>query len=189
MARNKSIHAKSLRRLSTSCVNNDISNNYNDKRILKLLDSINVRIISELVKNPTISSLSLAKRLDIPLSTLQRRRAKIENAILRRTYTFNYKAFGGRVGDFIIHVDKGKSDEVAQILLKKYKNNIAYCDTRINSMHNVSAHVVYKNTEELHNLIESIRSMDYVTGVASSETVRTVGDNNSEVILAFFNGK
>src|SRR5919199_6272923 len=94
MARNKSIHARSLRRLSTSCVNNDISNNYNDKHILKLLDSINVRIISELVKNLTISSLSLAKRLDIPLSTLQRRRAKIENAILR-TYTFNYKAFGG----------------------------------------------------------------------------------------------
>jgi hypothetical protein len=56
-------------------------------------------------------------------------------------------------------------------------------------MHNVSAHVVYKNTEELHNLIESIRSMDYVTGVAWSETVRTVGDNNSEVILAFFNSK
>ena len=187
MARNKSIHTESLPRLLTARVNNDISNDYSDKHILKLLDSINVRIVSELVKNPTISSLSLAKRLDIPLSTLQRRRAKIENAILKRTYTFNYKAFGGRVGDFIIHVDKGKSDEVAQILLKKYKNNIAYCDTRINSMHNVSAHVVYRNTEELHNLIESIRSIDYVTGVAWSETVRTVGDNNSEVILAFFN--
>ena len=83
--------------------------------------------------------------------------------------------------------DKGKSDEVAQTLLEKYKNNIAYCDTRINSQHNVSAHVIYKNTEELHNLIESIRSMDYITGVAWSETVRKVGDNNSEVISAFFN--
>lgn len=154
MARNMSIRTESLPRLSTARV--------------KLLDSINVRIISELVKNPT-TSLSLAKRLNIPLSTLQRRRAKIENAILRRTYTFNHKAFGGRVGDLIIHVDKGKSDEVAQTLLEKYKNNIPYCDTRINSQHNVSAHVIYKNTEELHNLIESIRSMDYITGVAWSE--------------------
>lgn len=187
MARNKSIRTESLPRLSTARVNNDISDSYSDKHVLKLLDSINVRIISELVKNPTISSLSLAKRLNIPLSALQRRRAKIENAILRRTYTFNHKAFGGRVGDLIIHVDKGKSDEVAQTLLEKYKNNIAYCDTRINSQHNVSAHVIYKNTEELHNLIESIRSMDYITGVAWSETVRKVGDNNSEVISAFFN--
>jgi hypothetical protein len=27
-------------------------------------------------------------------------------------------------------------------LLKKYENNIVLCDTRINSMHNVSAHVI-----------------------------------------------
>ena len=157
------------------------------KYVKKLLDSINIKIISELIRKPDISSFNLAKKLDVPLSTLQRRRAKIENAILRRTYTFNYKAFGGRVGDFIIHVDKGKSDEVAQILLKKYKNNIAYCDTRINSMHNVSAHVVYKNTEELHNLIESIKAMEYVTHVQWSEIVTMIGDNNSEVISAFFN--
>jgi hypothetical protein len=61
MARNKSIHTESLPRLSTARVNNDISNDYSDKHILKLLDSINVRIVSELVKNPTISSLSLAE--------------------------------------------------------------------------------------------------------------------------------
>ena len=60
------------------------------------------------------------------------------------------------------------------------------CDTRINSEHNVSAHVIYKNTEELHELIESVRTMDYVTGIDWSEMVEVIGDNNSEVMSAFF---
>jgi hypothetical protein len=84
-------------------------------------------------------------------------------------------------------VDKGKSKEVAQSLLKNYKNNVVSCDTRINSMHNVSARIIYKNTEELFHLIETIKTTDYVTGVQWSETVEIVGDNNSEVIAAFFN--
>ena len=133
-----------------------------------------------------MSSLALSKKLDIPLSTLQRRRARIEKVILKKTYTFNYKAFGGRIGDLIVSVDKGKSKEIAQILLKKYKNNIVSCDTRINSMHNVSAHVVYKNTEELYELIENIKTMDYVDGIQWSEMVEAIGENNSEVISAFF---
>ena len=176
MARTKSIHAEPF----TTKV--DIS----PKQVSKLLDDINIKIVSELVRQPDISSLVLSKKLDIPLSTLQRRRAKVEKAILRKNYTFNYKAFGGRVGDLIVDVDKGKSKEVAQNLLKKYKNNIVSCNTRINSQHNVSAHVIYKGTEELHELIESVRTMDYVTGVDWSEMVGVVGDNNSEVVQAFF---
>ena len=163
-----------------------IDNGSSSKYVSKLLDNINIRIISELLRQPDISSLALAKKVDIPLSTLQRRKARIEKAILKRNYTFNYKAFGARVGDIIVNVDRGKSKEVAQNLLKKYKNNIVSCDTRINSMHNVSAHVIYKNTEELFHLIESIKTLDYVTGVQWSEMVEIIGDNNSEVISAFF---
>jgi DNA-binding Lrp family transcriptional regulator len=151
--------------LKSSANNNDIYDNAASKYVSKILDSINIKIISELVRQPDISSLSLSKKIDIPLSTLQRRRARIEKAILKINYTFNYKAFGGRIGDLIIAVDKGKSKEVAQSLLKKYKNNIVSCDTRINSMHNVSTNIIYENTEELHELIESIKTMDYVTAV------------------------
>ncbi|HEY6882453.1 MAG TPA: Lrp/AsnC family transcriptional regulator [Nitrososphaeraceae archaeon] len=185
MTKSKSIRIESLQRISAN--NNDVYDNAAPKYVSKLLDSIDIKIISELVRQPDISSLSLSKKIDIPLSTLQRRRARIEKAILKRDYTFNYKAFGGRVGDLIIAVDKGKSKEIAQSLLKKYKNNIVSCDTRINSEHNISAHIIYKNTEELYDLIESIKTMEYVDGVHWSEMVEIMGDNNSEVISAFFN--
>ena len=184
MARTKSIRTESL---LTAKVDKNGSFGYSHKQISKLFDDINIKMISELVRQPDISSLSLANKLDIPLSTLQRRRARIERAILKRSYTFNYKAFGGRVGDLIVNVDKGKSKEIAQILLKKYKNNIVSCDTRINSIHNVSARIIYKNTEELYELIEDIKTMGHVAGVQWSEMVEPIGDNNSEVIAAFFN--
>jgi DNA-binding Lrp family transcriptional regulator len=183
MGRNKTVYTELSPK---SSINNGSSA---AKYISKLLDNINIKIISELVRQPDISSLALAKKLDIPLSTLQRRRARIENAILKRNYSFNYKAFGARIGDLIVSVDRGKSKEIAQNLLKKYKNNIVSCDTRINSEHNVSARIIYKNTEELFHLIENIKTMDYVTGVSWSEMVEVIGDNNSEVISAFFNSK
>ena len=56
-------------------------------------------------------------------------------------------------------------------------------------MHNISAHVVYKSTEELYELIESIKIMDHVNTLQWSEMVEVIGDGNSEVIRAFFNNK
>ena len=115
-----------------------------------MFDSTSLKIISELLYNPTIGSSSLAKKVHLPLSTFQRRRAKFEEAILKKTYTFNYKAFGGRVGDLIINVDKGKSDDVAQNILDKYKNNVIYCNTRIDLTHSV---LPMSFTEILQNCI------------------------------------
>jgi DNA-binding Lrp family transcriptional regulator len=183
MGRNNSIRTKS----SSGISNYGTFNDYSSKQASRLLDNTNLKIISELLKNPNISSLTLANRLDIPLSTLQRRRVRIEKAILKKTYTLNYKAFGARVGDLIVNVDKGKSDQVAQNILKKHKNSVVYCHTRIDLVHSVLAHVIYKNTEDLYYLIEDIKAMQYVIGVSWSEIVNVIGDNNSEVMSAFFN--
>lgn len=155
------------------------------KYISKLLDKINIKILFELVRQPEISSVTLAKKLNIPLSTVQRRRSKVEKAILKKTYTFNYKNIGCRVGDLIIDVDKGKSDQIAQSILKKHKNNVTYCHTRIDLAHSVLAHIIYKDSEELYYLIENIKAMEYVNSLSWSETVNVIGDNDSEVISSF----
>ena len=176
MGRSKSIRTESIQESSIDS---------SPKYVKKLLDSINITIISELIRNPDISSLNLAKKLDVPSSMLQRRRAKLEEAILKKTYTFDYESFGARVGDLIVNVDKGKSDDVAQSILKKYKNNVTYCHTRIDLVHSVLAHVIYKDTAELFYLIEDIKAMQYVNSMSWSETVNVIGDNNSEAISAF----
>jgi len=170
----------------TSLNKNDV-NEFNYKGLLKLVDDINLKIIEELVKNPSISIASLAAKLQIPLSSLLRRKAKLEKSVLIKTYHINLKASGGKTGDIVINVDKGKSREVAGSILKKYKSNVMTVSTRINSEHNVAAQIIYNDTAELHNLLENIKAMPYVTSLQWSEMLEMIGDNSPSVITAFFN--
>ncbi|MDQ2685922.1 MAG: winged helix-turn-helix transcriptional regulator [Thermoproteota archaeon] len=49
------------------------------------LDKINIEILRNIIKNPDIKSSEIAKYLNIPLSTIQRRRSRLESsAILKR---------------------------------------------------------------------------------------------------------
>ena len=91
------------------------------------------------------------------------------------------------MGDIVINVDKGKSREAAATILKRYKSNVMNVSTRINSEHNVAAQIIYNDSAELHNLLENIKSLPYVTSLQWSEIVEIIGDNSPSVITAFFN--
>lgn len=166
------------------------NNNYRIARKPSSPDSIDIQIVSEILRDHDISSSHLSKKLSIPLSTIQRRRARIENSLLKKEYTFDFMAFGARVGDIVIGVDKGRSKELARFLLQHYKANILSCTIRINSTHNVMAHIVYKDSKELYNLIESVKSQEYVGSVQWSEVIEEVmGEENNyfEVIKDLLN--
>ena len=128
-------HNKTRRAVEASAVSNNGINDFKVKAFLTLVDDINLKIIEELVKNPNASSMSLATKLQMPLSSLQRRRAKLEKSVLTKAYHINLKTSGGKVGDTIINVDKGRSREVAGSILKKFKSNVMNVSTRINSDH------------------------------------------------------
>jgi DNA-binding Lrp family transcriptional regulator len=159
---------------STTNKNNLQHNNNNYKHILKQPDIIDIKIISELLKQPDIGNTTISKKLKIPLSTIQRRRTRIENSILKKNYALDFKKLGARVGDLIINVNKGRSKELAQTILQKYKQNIISVDTRINSSHNVFAHIVFKDSTKLHDLIESVKSMENVIDVSWSEVIEVM---------------
>ena len=180
-------HNKTRKTLEASAVTNNGINDFKLKGLLTLVDDTNLKIVEELVKNPNTSSMSLATKLQMPLSSLQRRRAKLEKSILTKAYHINLKASGAKMGDTIINVDKGRSREVAESILRKFKSNIMNVSTRINSEHNVAAQIIYNDTAELHNLLENIKAMPYVTSLQWSEMVEMIGDNSPSVITAFFN--
>jgi uncharacterized membrane protein YhiD involved in acid resistance len=107
--------------------------------------------------------------------------------VLIKTYHIDLKASGGKMGDIVVNVEKGKSKEVATNILKKYKSNVMSVSTRINSEHNLAAQILYNDTAELHDLLENIKSIPYVTSLQWSEMVEMIGDNSPLVITAFFN--
>jgi DNA-binding Lrp family transcriptional regulator len=57
------------------------NDNDKNKKSPVRLDSINIRIISELVKNANAKSPEIAKKTKIPLSTVQRTKARLEESI------------------------------------------------------------------------------------------------------------
>jgi DNA-binding Lrp family transcriptional regulator len=133
-------------------------NNKDNKTELVLLDSLNTKIIKELVSNPNVRSATIASKYKAPLSTVQRRKARLENSILKKNYQINIRELGWRTADLFLSVEKGRSEELAKKLLDGNGNNNIILNTSLrigNPQINVSAQVLYKDSEELLEIIES----------------------------------
>jgi len=146
------------------------------------LDRINLKIIEELITNGDIKSSEIAEKINIPLSTIQRRRKRIEKAILKKTYQMDLTKLGYRTAQIFVDVQKGKAKETGEELLKKYDRNIVKASTRINSSNNLCLEVVYNGSDELHFLLEEIKALPLATKVDWSEQVMMIGDNLSAII-------
>lgn len=167
-----------------------IDNNKDNKTELVLLDSLNAKIIKELVSNPNVRSVTIASKYKAPLSTVQRRKARLENSILKKNYQINTRELGWRIADLFLSVEKGRSEELAKKILDSNGNNNIILNTSLrigNPEINVSAQVLYKGSEELLEIIESVKAIPYVKNVDWSETVKVVGSNNIGMLERLFN--
>jgi len=150
-------------------------------------DSLDINIIKELLIDSNIRTADIAARYRIPLSTIQRRRTRIESSILEKKYHLDIKKRDWRRGMILANVTEGKAKEVAKLILERYKNNTISSSTRINDQNNVIAEVIYSDPSDLHNIIEQIKGNPYVSTVTWSELVEVVGNNNAPLIHALSN--
>jgi len=140
-----------------------------------------------MVNDANVKSAVIAGRYKSPLSTIQRRRTKLERTLLKKKYQIDISQLGWRKADLMVSVDKGNCEQVAKRLLEECSSNVITTSLRIGDPQvNVMAEIFYRDSEELHNLMEDIRSMSSVTSVEWAEIVRIVGSNNIGVIDAIF---
>ena len=104
-----------------------------------------------MIKDADIGTSHLSRKFKVPLSTMQRRKRTLENSILNKKYEINHNELGWRAGDLIILVEKGKTTEAMEHILKNRDNNVISVSTRINSMHNIICRVIYHDSEELQS--------------------------------------
>ena len=174
-----------------SYISNNDDNDNSGKKNLVLIDELNINIIKELVNDGNIRSAVLARKLRTPLSTIQRRKAALEKSLLKKNYEIEVRELGWRTADIYLQVAQGKSEEIAKKLLVNNNNNNIVLSTalRIGDPEiNVSAHVFYKSSQELHTLIENIKAEPYVQSVEWSEIVKVVGINKVGMLEGLFNG-
>ena len=156
---------------------------------LPRLDSTDVNIIRELVNNPKARSADIAYKYKIPLSTIQRRRTRLErSSILKHRYDIDIRQFGWRTADILIGVEKGDCVQVANKILEDYKDNVISTSLRIgNPQVNASAKVIYKSSQELFNLIQTFRAIPNVSVVEWYEEVEVIGFNYASLVNTLFN--
>lgn len=152
-----------------------------DKPALQEMDK---KIITELILSKgKISSLLLSKKLRVPLTTLQRKRKRLEREYLATRYTLRYEKFGLRKAILFISTLKGKNEEVGTKLLSFKEVLVAHKSIGV---HNIDLHVevLIKDNHELLALIEVIKTMNGVKDVVWSENIEEIGSNPDAALRA-----
>ncbi|MHB8699557.1 MAG: Lrp/AsnC family transcriptional regulator [Nitrososphaerales archaeon] len=135
-----------------------------DRKILRLL----------LNTEGKIPTHELSQQLGIPLSTVQRRRKRLEETYLIKTYSLDPMKFGFRRIDLLLYTEGGATMNVGKELLKREEVTFA---ARTIGEHTIDlrVEVFVKDNSQLLNLIEVVKAMKGVRDVVWTEVVETIG--------------
>jgi hypothetical protein len=134
-----------------------------DKKILKLM----------LTPDGKHSSKSLARKLGIPATTVQRRRKHLEQ-MLTISYTLCLKTFGWHKVDFLIATESGKTGLIGKELLKR--DEVIYVGKSI-GQHTIDLRVetILQDNSEILRMMELLKATKGIKDVVWTEIVEVVG--------------
>jgi len=139
------------------------------------LDELDYKIISELINDPDASSSQFAQKFGKPLSTIQRRRAKLEASVIKKRYHLNPLLRHHRSANLLIDAKSGNANKLARLLYERYPQ-ITRVVVGINSMVNIDATVFFKTTLQLHDIMQEIAAMPSVKNVTFFEVTELIGE-------------
>ena len=124
------------------------------------------------------STKSISTKLGIPVTTIRRRRKRLESKFLKMQYVLDIEKFGWRRIDFFISIRNGLVNNVAEKLMGL--NDVTYVGKSIGE-HTIDLRVetIVKDNVVLLDLLEQIKAMEGVRDVVWSEIVNVVGSKIS----------
>jgi DNA-binding Lrp family transcriptional regulator len=139
-----------------------------DRKVLKIL----------LTPNGRISSKDIAKKLDLPASTIQRHRKRLEMDFLKISYSIDLKKFGWHRVDFFIATEGGKTMIVGKRLLER--DEVIHVGRSIGQQ-TIDLHVqtILRDNAEILRMMELLKSMRGIRDVVWSEVVEIMGSKTS----------
>lgn len=140
-----------------------------DKKILKAL----------LSSSGSTSSLMLSKGLDIPLSTVQRRRKKLESDFLEFYYLPKVEKLGWHVALVFISMDSGTATAVGKELLSWEDSVVRVARTMGDETIDLIVEVVFRDNKDLLDICDSIKAITGVRNLFWTELVAVIGNNTA----------
>src|SRR5690606_12332053 len=129
------------------------------KGLLPVLSSADRKILKSLLASGgRVSSLKLSRELDIPLSTVQRRRKRLEELFLETSYVLKVDKFGWRRATLFISTQNGLTSSVAREVLGWEDSIISVNRVMGGSEIDLQLEYIFRQNSELLELIEKIRA-------------------------------
>lgn len=140
-----------------------------------------MRIIEELLNNGDIISSEIALKLNIPLSTIIRRRGILEKlSVLKKNYTVDIKMLGMRFCEVSVGTKKGSSKKVLDEIYNVHSKNIIDMSLRIGDPEiDISFRIVYNDSVPLFYLLEELKKNQFVHKVSWSEDIAEKKNNKA----------
>ena len=142
-----------------------------DKKMLKML----------LTAKERCSVLSIAKELDIPMTTVQRRRKKLEDQVLLSRFILRYEKFGLRKMTLLISVNKGTPTTIGQLLLQQ-EGIISVSRIIGANKANLRAEALFHDNVQLLRIIDNVKSLEHVEHVTWTEVIEVVKERPDAVL-------
>jgi DNA-binding Lrp family transcriptional regulator len=138
-----------------------------DRKMLRLL----------LDSEGSISSHDLSLKLDVPLSTVRRRRRRIEETYLIKYYSLDPMKFGYRKIDLLIYTEGGETMNIGKQLMER--EEVTYAARTIGE-HTIDlrVEVFVKDNSILLDLLEHVKAMKGVKDVVWTEVIEIIGRKN-----------
>src|SRR3984893_15228813 len=138
-----------------------------DRKMLRLL----------LDSEGRIPTHEISDQLGIPISTVQRRRKRLEEDYLIKPFSLDPMKFGYRKIDLLIYTMGGDTIEIGRELLKR--DEVTYAARTIGE-HTIDLRieVFVKDNGVLLNLLEDVKAMKGVRDVVWTEVIETIGRKN-----------
>ncbi|MEO9294176.1 MAG: Lrp/AsnC family transcriptional regulator [Nitrososphaera sp.] len=136
-----------------------------------------------LAQGSNITSMNIARELGIPLSTIQRRKKRLEENLIETTCRLRLGRLGWREASLSVSCGnastKGLGEEILQI-----SDAITSVSRTIGNMEtSLSVQVVFRTNADLMGLIDRIKEKEGVKKVQWSESIEVIGRNNGAYVM------
>ncbi|MGN6350361.1 MAG: winged helix-turn-helix transcriptional regulator [Candidatus Nitrosocosmicus sp.] len=145
-----------------------------EKEYKIILDKTNLKIIRELVENPNVKSSEISEKLQIPLSTIQRRRATLEKiSVLKKEYTIDFNSLGLRIAEILVDLENKDYEKVVESIKEKYSKHIISLSRKIGEPSiNLGFKVIYSDSSQLFDILEELRKNTFIKKFEWYESIR-----------------
>ena len=150
-----------------------------DKEQTPVLSPVDKKILKTLLSSTgEISSLTLSRELDIPLSTVQRRRKRLEADFLEASYSPKLEKLGWRVAMLFVHTEKGNTLGVGKEILSWKDSTVRVWRAIGAETTDIITEAIFQENKDLMDIIERVKAIKGVTNISWIELVSTLGKND-----------